>query len=572
MRDCGDNIGPYKLLSKLGKGTFGTVWLAERKTSVTTTKVAVKVANDYLEDYETFEKEANLWVLASGHPNVLPIIEADVFDGHLTIVSELASEGTLGDWLKLNHGDAPTIPTVVDILTGILKGLEFLHSRGIIHRDIKPANILMQGNIPRLADFGISRLFNPANDFDTAGTPNYMAPEAFNGMYNQQTDIWSVGVIFYQLLLGRLPFTGEHIQKTVKQILFDEPYIENGSVPHWLGEVLKKSLSKQPESRYSSATEMLSELDSILVRVELLSRPRVKTNDSVTFDLSDFKPDVAAYETPRNQHIWFAHMYLRELAKPGAPVNILLDELGKDTDGSRLRQKWIISFRINGGGSEMIKPDRLASFPIDIDGKYRGVIIQFPLPERISEALFAAIILPEDYPSLDDPNRIKSLSLINDVPRYFVLQLGEALDGMPTIDFCEWIDEFHQGHLSATRGQFDFSTFEEILKKYFRARRNLQGSYWPQPLSPVRKVREYSFYTDQEDLSTSQLEGVYSLVRRWCDINKTWYQLAPRTDGFDILLCHPTLASLGACNNLWMEISDEAIDLDVYLNWGPLRT
>ncbi|MDQ3322951.1 MAG: protein kinase, partial [Acidobacteriota bacterium] len=95
-------IGLYILVRKLGKGGFGEVWLAERKSKFVTTKVAVKLPHDEQIDHETIKQEAQLWEQASGHPNILPIIDADEYDGQIVIVSEYAPDGSLDEWLKKN--------------------------------------------------------------------------------------------------------------------------------------------------------------------------------------------------------------------------------------------------------------------------------------------------------------------------------------------------------------------------------------------------------------------------------------------------------------------------------------
>ena len=87
MPKSNEKIGPYALISKLGRGAFGVVWLAEKRTAITTTKVAIKIPNDEDVDLEAVRQEASLWVHASGHPNVLPIIDADIYDGQVIIVS-----------------------------------------------------------------------------------------------------------------------------------------------------------------------------------------------------------------------------------------------------------------------------------------------------------------------------------------------------------------------------------------------------------------------------------------------------------------------------------------------------
>ena len=134
----GAQIGPYTLIRKLGRGGFGEVWLAERRAKFVTTKVAVKLPHDDQVDHEAIKQEATLWEQASGHPNILPIIDADEYDGQIVIVSEYAPDGSLDEWLK-THGKMP-VEKAVETTIKILDGLEFLHSRNIIHRDLKPAD------------------------------------------------------------------------------------------------------------------------------------------------------------------------------------------------------------------------------------------------------------------------------------------------------------------------------------------------------------------------------------------------------------------------------------------------
>lgn len=260
MFRSGDQIGPYTLVSKLGKGAFGVVWLAERRTQITTTTAAIKIPFDEDIDIEKIKNEADVWVRASGHPNVLPIIEADIYGEHIIIASEYAPGGSLETYLK-QHGKAQTVDEAVDIVSGILAGLEHLHSRDIIHRDLKPANILFQGSTPRLADFGISRVFRSTSQSSiVAGTPSYMAPEAFDGKRNEQTDIWSVGVILYQLLAGRLPYDGADMTSLVGAILTRNPEPLPVNVPTGLQNVIARALAKDPAVRYQSAAAMRTAL------------------------------------------------------------------------------------------------------------------------------------------------------------------------------------------------------------------------------------------------------------------------------------------------------------------------
>ncbi|MDQ6786913.1 MAG: serine/threonine protein kinase [Acidobacteriota bacterium] len=258
-------IGLYTLVRKLGKGGFGEVWLAERKSKFVTTKVAVKLPHDEQVDHETIKQEAQLWEQASGHPNILPIIDADEYDGQIVIVSEYAPDGSLDQWLK-TRGKMP-VEKAVEMTIKILDGLEFLHSRNIIHRDLKPANILLQGETPRLADFGISRALRTtasSQSSNVSGTFAYMPPEGFDGKRSVQTDVWSVGVNLYQFLTGSLPFPQKEPSALIAAIMMREFEPLPPDVPNNLQNAIARALAKQPENRYATAAEMREDLRRIL--------------------------------------------------------------------------------------------------------------------------------------------------------------------------------------------------------------------------------------------------------------------------------------------------------------------
>lgn len=263
-------IGQYTLLKKLAKGGFGEVWLAEKQSPLVTKKVAVKLPHDSQVNIETIKQEATLWEQASGHPNVLPIIDADIYDGQVVIVSEYAEDGSLSDKIKKAGGKLP-VEEAVRIAVGILNGLEYLHSKGIIHRDIKPANILMQGATPRLADFGISRAMQTENvSTAVVGTYNYMSPESFEGVRNAQTDVWAVGVVLYQLLNGLPPYPQREPSEVMYAILMKDYEPLPNEIPEKLREIVYKSLEKDqllngnPPRRYQTAGEMRDDLNNFL--------------------------------------------------------------------------------------------------------------------------------------------------------------------------------------------------------------------------------------------------------------------------------------------------------------------
>jgi len=309
MFQQGQQIGSYTLLSKLGRGGFGEVWLAEKRSQFVTKKVAVKLPLDEQINFDAIRQEAELWEQASGNANILPIIDADVIDGQVVIVSEYADGGSLHD--KLRNEGKLSVKQSVEMTVGILNGLEFLHNRKIIHRDIKPQNILLQGDTPRLADFGISRAMQTTSiSSKLVGTDAYMSPEAFDGKRSIQTDIWSVGVVLYQLLAGSLPFPQEHPSERIFAILTKEfPPLPN-EVPQSLQRIVAKSLAKMPENRYQTSGDMRGELNKALVGIEhpTLAKTEVLqipiSNQTVT-DVTNigelFKTDEPKKETAANK-------------------------------------------------------------------------------------------------------------------------------------------------------------------------------------------------------------------------------------------------------------------------------
>lgn len=294
MFQSGQQIGKYTLVKKLGRGSFGEVWMALRRAKFVTTRVAVKLPLKELIDTDDIKHEAILWEKASGHPNVLPIIEADEYDDQIVIVSEFAPEGSLEDLLEKD--ERLPFKKVIEIATGIARGLQFLHSRRIIHRDIKPANILLQGDIPRLTDFGLSRLWlGNSQSQQVSGTPFYMAPEAFNRKRNEQTDGWSFGVVLYEMLAGRMPFIGTDIAELYASVLNDQPRPMPDEIPVFLQKIVAKTLEKSPAARYQNISQVLEDLQDAQLKISgrELRDGHVKSSSNNAFARSTADPQLS---------------------------------------------------------------------------------------------------------------------------------------------------------------------------------------------------------------------------------------------------------------------------------------
>ena len=186
----GSEIKDYTLKTFLGKGSFGEVWLAEKKIEIADKKVpfALKFISDNthgMSDYASVKREINTWIDASGNKNIISVQDGFIYENFFVIVSEYANNGSLRQWLRDQGGKSPSLEKTVEIMSGILDGLTHRHAQNIIHRDLKPENVLLRGDVPCIADFGVSRIVDAASleisqsGTNMAGSPLYMSPESF---------------------------------------------------------------------------------------------------------------------------------------------------------------------------------------------------------------------------------------------------------------------------------------------------------------------------------------------------------------------------------------------------------
>ena len=269
----GQTISHYRILKKLGEGGMGKVYLADD------IKLDRKVAMKFLPKEMTVDPDANRrfkreahTVAQLNHPNIITIHEIDEVQGKKYIVSEYVSEGTLKEKLKVLMEQTDELQKLRDILVIALqigRGLQKAHEAGIIHRDIKPDNILVDsdGQV-KIMDFGLARLSSATSkltkDQTTTGTAQYMAPEQIMaGDIDQRADIWSFGVVLFEMITGELPFKEEFLQALFYSIINVTPpsLAEQSSLfPAGLGKIVSKCLEKEANDRYPTMTELLADL------------------------------------------------------------------------------------------------------------------------------------------------------------------------------------------------------------------------------------------------------------------------------------------------------------------------
>jgi serine/threonine protein kinase/tetratricopeptide (TPR) repeat protein len=276
-------LSHYRIVSKIGAGGMGEVYLAQD------TKLDRKVAIKFL--HEEFSKDGdklNRFVQeakaasALNHPNILTVYEIGEVDGKNYIATELIDGQTLRE--PLSHKEPLPLNTILKIGVQVSEALSAAHQAGIIHRDIKPENIMLRKDgYAKVLDFGLAKLSEPrpvgatrsAGSEDATrvqvnttpgmvmGTVSYMSPEQARGKETDaRTDIWSLGVVLYEMLAGKLPFAGETINHTIVSILEKEPLLlEN--VPAELQRIVRKSMTKDVEMRYQSARDLLIDLKNL---------------------------------------------------------------------------------------------------------------------------------------------------------------------------------------------------------------------------------------------------------------------------------------------------------------------
>lgn len=211
---CSDIYKNYEMGSVIGKGAFGEVRLGHIKENGN--EVAIKVLlkrKMRMKDYDLFRNEIDALKLCQ-HPNIVQLYDVIESLDNIFIVMELLNSGTLKDYLNTRN----TLPEseAKHIVKGIVNALDYLGKFGIVHRDLKPNNILMtEDKVPKLADFGLAILLGPSQKRkEFAGTLDYTCPEMIVGIsYGQEADLWSLGVITYSILCGKLPFRGQDYEK-----------------------------------------------------------------------------------------------------------------------------------------------------------------------------------------------------------------------------------------------------------------------------------------------------------------------------------------------------------------------
>jgi serine/threonine-protein kinase len=302
----GQTIGKYRILSPLGSGGFGTVYLAE--DTWIHKKVALKVPHKQNLDFSEMVKEPRL-LASMSHPNIVTVLTAEKQEDVFFIVMEYVPGETL-EHIIMREG-ALDLARALDFTCQMCNAVDHAHRAGILHRDLRPGNMLVSENgLLKVTDFGTSRFLEIAAHGTTViGSPPYMAPEQFYGKAVFASDVYSVGVTMYQMMTGTLPYDTPapgDIEKLMRGELISSPRLKNSRIPRAINDIVLRALDADLTARYQRASDLL---DDILAARE--PAPKKVGRGSVAAataggqeSKSDIQSRLKARETPQAGFCW----------------------------------------------------------------------------------------------------------------------------------------------------------------------------------------------------------------------------------------------------------------------------
>ena len=300
----GQIVGKYKIVSTIGSGGFGTVYLAE--DTWIDKKVALKVPHKQSLDFGELLREPRL-LATLDHPNIVGILTAEKKDNVFFIVMEFVPGETLEAIIA--RDGALELSRALDYTCQIANAVDHAHRQGVLHRDLRPSNVIVTDNgMLKVADFGTSRFLEIAAHGTTViGSPPYMAPEQFQGKAVFASDLYSLGVTLYQMLTGALPYDAPSpadLDRLLSGELVTPPRLKNPKIPKAINDVVLKAMAPEIHVRYQRAGDLLA--DVLAARdIGVGRRPRTTSEaESAAVAADDIQVRLKAREAPAPRFCW----------------------------------------------------------------------------------------------------------------------------------------------------------------------------------------------------------------------------------------------------------------------------
>ncbi len=306
----GQTVGKYKILSPLGSGGFGTVYLAE--DTWIDKKVAIKVPHRQNVDFGDLLHEPRLLATLS-HPNIVSILTAEKQDNIFFIVMEYVPGETLET--IISRDGTIDLPRALDYTCQICNALDHAHRQNVIHRDLRPGNVLVtDGGMLKVADFGTSRFIEKmAHGTTVIGSPPYMAPEQFHGKAVLASDIYSLGVTMYQMLTGVMPYntpTPQDLEKLMRGDFVSAPRERNPRIPKRINDIVLAAIAPDVTKRYQRAGDLLADLLAARPKAAAAPKAQAAAHTAPTAvatppeNPQDIQSRLRARETPVPRFCW----------------------------------------------------------------------------------------------------------------------------------------------------------------------------------------------------------------------------------------------------------------------------
>jgi formylglycine-generating enzyme required for sulfatase activity len=286
--EVGTQVAGYEILGVLGKGGMGVVYRARHLQlgRIVALKMVLHGAHADAGDEKRFRREAEA-IARMQHPHIVQVYEIGEIDGLPFFSLEFCAGGNLAQ--KLNGAPLPPREAAA-LLVKLAEAVQSAHGRGILHRDLKPANVLLAGNedtplgecVPKIADFGLAKKLDDAGSTGSGalvGTPSYMSPEQASGATSEvtpATDVYALGAILYELLVGRPPFRAASPMETLVQVVSEDPVPPRrlqSKTPRDLETICLKCLRKEPRKRYPTAKALAEDLRRFIAGEPIVARP-----------------------------------------------------------------------------------------------------------------------------------------------------------------------------------------------------------------------------------------------------------------------------------------------------------
>jgi len=302
----GQTIGKYRVLSHLGSGGFGSVYLAE--DTWIKKNVAIKVPHKQNLDFSEMLKEPRL-LASMSHPNIVTMLTAEKLDDVFFIVMEYVPGETLEH--EIMREGALDLGKALDYTCQICNAVDHAHRAGVLHRDIRPGNMLLsETGMLKVTDFGTSRFLEIAAHGTTViGSPPYMAPEQFHGKAVFASDVYSVGVTMYQMVTGELPYNTPapaDLEKLMSGELVTAPRVKNARLPKAINDIIMRAMAPDLTARYQRAGDLLEDL--LAARAPAGRRAKSRRTavglDLMDANVADIQSRLKARETPQARFCW----------------------------------------------------------------------------------------------------------------------------------------------------------------------------------------------------------------------------------------------------------------------------